>query len=100
MTSPAVILSPFFFFHTTRVPSVIVSLSLGIWISGMVVNATEHRLAVCAPSGAGLRCKRNNGQNAHWAHRPDTYVPVSLASHSSSGVTNFLHGRDQLLRGG
>jgi hypothetical protein len=29
-------LSPFFFFHAMRVPSVIVSLNLGIWISGMV----------------------------------------------------------------
>jgi hypothetical protein len=28
-------LSPFFFFQATSVPSVIVSLSLGIWISGI-----------------------------------------------------------------
>src|SRR5262249_23037660 len=35
-TSPAETWSPFFFFHAMRVPSVIVSLSLGIWISGMV----------------------------------------------------------------
>jgi hypothetical protein len=37
MTSPVETLSPFFFFHATSVPSVIVSLSLGIWISGMSV---------------------------------------------------------------
>ena len=30
ITSPAETLSPFFFFHETSVPSVIVSLSLGI----------------------------------------------------------------------
>src|ERR1700736_2215213 len=53
ITSPADTLSPFFFFHATRVPSVIVSLSFGIWISGMA---------------------------------------------KSLGVTNLLHGRDQLFR--
>src|SRR5262249_42555582 len=37
MTSPAETLSPFFFFHATSVPSVMVSLNLGIWISGIVV---------------------------------------------------------------
>ena len=31
-------LSPFFFFHATSVPSVIVSLSFGIWISGMAIS--------------------------------------------------------------
>jgi hypothetical protein len=31
-------LSPFFFFQATSVPSVIVSLSFGIWISGMAVG--------------------------------------------------------------
>ena len=36
--SPTAILSPFFLHHRTRVPSVMVSLSLGIVISGMVVR--------------------------------------------------------------
>src|SRR5215212_9624936 len=53
MTSPADTLSPFFFFHATKVPSVIVSLNFGIWISGM--------------------------------------------ANLGSGVTNLLHGSDQLL---
>ena len=35
MTSPLSTLSPTFFFHFTSVPSVIVSLSLGIVISAM-----------------------------------------------------------------
>jgi hypothetical protein len=48
-------LSPFFFFHATRVPSVIVSLNLGIWISGMANQGLEHGLLVCAPGGVALR---------------------------------------------
>src|SRR5215472_9135472 len=42
-TSPAETWSPFFFFHATRVPSVIVSLSLGIWISGMIKKLNSYK---------------------------------------------------------
>src|SRR5437868_14864207 len=41
-TSPAATLSPFFFFQATSVPSVIVSLSLGIWISGMAGSVNRY----------------------------------------------------------
>src|SRR5512132_595997 len=43
-TSPAETWSPLFFFHATRVPSVIVSLSLGIWISGMVKKLNGYKV--------------------------------------------------------
>src|SRR3954467_8448228 len=39
MTSPVLTLSPFFFFQVTSVPSVMVSLSFGIWISGMAISS-------------------------------------------------------------
>src|SRR5947209_8312020 len=39
MTSPVDTLSPFFFFQVTSVPSVMVSLNFGIWISGMTISS-------------------------------------------------------------
>jgi hypothetical protein len=45
----------------------------------------EHRLAVCAPRGVGLRGKGDSGQHVRWAHRQNAYVPPA-SSHFGSGT--------------
>src|SRR5438477_12474642 len=77
ITSPAETLSPFFFFHATSVPSVIVSLNLGIWISGMA--GWFDRLKRC-----GL--KRSQINLASTLHR---FIALR--------ITNFFDRGDELL---
>src|SRR4029078_11605485 len=90
ITSPAETWSPFFFFHAIRVPSVIVSLSFGIWISGIIGSdellnfSTRSRPALwqrpvfrrsAVPRARGVRYMAEGhlpvirAESAHRAHR-------------------------------
>src|SRR4029077_15746504 len=127
MTSPAETLSPFFFFHATSVPSVIVSLNLGIWISGMA----NHRVGTrtfslcaqrsCTPLKAEQRIRCPLGAQARSLCSALSFViwisgivgllkcrvieglkrVISLAStlhrFNASRITNFFDRGDELL---
>src|SRR5262245_28082608 len=101
-TSPAETWSPFFFFHATRVPSVIVSLSLGIWISGIIASyqlinfSTRSRPVLlqrpvfrhsAAPRARDVRCMASGHllvireESAHPAHRKYLFEPGSKFLH-------------------
>src|SRR3954471_24354625 len=99
-TSPADTWSPFFFFHATRVPSVIVSLSLGIWISGMVNNFYGYRATPL--HRATLTCNFSNSLTDFTHSRPVSQrrqVSRHSAVPRARGVRCMALGHLPVIRG-